>query len=126
MKTNQVTAQLLHEQIDRTTRWVVAAMVISWLFGALSLYFSLKTGKDWFPRSGSIMCLFGAAGAFRLVNSHNKVLFLALKEHLITAERDLALGLEPSKGYQCGSYFAYLTGIVGTLIWGYGDLMIRI
>ena len=82
MKTNQVTAQLLHEQIDRTTRWVVAAMAISWLFSALSLYFSLKTGKDWFPRSGSVMCLFGAAGAFRLVNSHNKALFLALTKHV--------------------------------------------
>jgi hypothetical protein len=126
MKTHQVTTQSLYEQMDRTTRWVVAAMAISWLLSALSLYFSLKTGKDWFPRSGSVMCLFGAAGAFRLINSHNKALFLALTEHVITAERELALGLAPSKHYQRGSYFAYLTGIVGTLIWGYGDLMIRI
>jgi len=72
------------------------------------------------------MCLFGAAGAFRLVNSNNKALFLALTKHLITAEKELALGLAPSKHYQLGSYFAYLTGIVGTLIWGYSDLMIRI
>jgi hypothetical protein len=126
MRTNKVTTQLLYEQTDRTTRLIVAAMATSWLFSALSRYFSLKTGKDWFPRSGSVMCLFGAAGAFRLINSYNKALFLPLTEHVITAEREPALELAPSKRYQRGSYFAYLTGIVGTLIWGYGDLMIRI
>jgi hypothetical protein len=48
MKTNQVTTQSLQEQIDRTTRWVVAAMAVSWLFSALSLYFSLRWAKTGF------------------------------------------------------------------------------
>jgi len=107
-------------------RLIVVALVVCWLFVAFCFYLSLKTGKEWFSRSGSLMCLFGAAGAFRFNNSLHHALEVALKEHLITPELDLAFALEPSKRYQLAPYFAYLTGIVGTLIWGYGDLLPRI
>jgi hypothetical protein len=38
---------------------------------------------------------------------------------------EIELGLEPSKSYQVLAYFGYLTVIVGTAIWGYGDLLLR-
>src|SRR5262249_41919364 len=34
------------------------------------------------------------------------------------------LGLEPPRSYVLLSYFGYLTGIVGTGIWGYGDVLV--
>jgi hypothetical protein len=40
--------------------------------------------------------------------------------------REIELGLEPPQSYVVLSYFGYLTGIVGTGIWGYGDVLVRL
>jgi len=50
----------------------------------------------------------------------------ALKEGLVSVPRGLELGLEPPRHYVVLSYLGYLTGIVGTGIWGYGDLLLRL
>jgi hypothetical protein len=71
------------------------------------------------------MALVGAAVTFRLVNFYQRGLATALKEGLVSVAREIELGLEPPKSYQALSYFGYLTGIVGTGIWGYGDLLLR-
>ena len=42
-----------------------------------------------------------------------------------SVSREIELGLEPPRSYVVLSYLGYLTGIVGTGIWGYGDLLIR-
>jgi hypothetical protein len=71
------------------------------------------------------MGLVGAAVTFRLSNFYQRALATALKEGLVSVPREIELGLEPPKSYMFLSYFGYLTGIVGTGIWGYGDLLIR-
>jgi len=40
--------------------------------------------------------------------------------------RGIELGLEPPRPQVVLSYLGYLTGIVGTGIWGYGDLLLRL
>jgi hypothetical protein len=72
------------------------------------------------------MALVGAAVTFRLVNFYHRGLSLALKKGLVSIPRGIELGLEPPKSYQVLSRFGYLTGIVGTGIWGYGDLLLRL
>ena len=39
--------------------------------------------------------------------------------------RGFELSLDPPGPYQVTAYFSYLTGVVGTLIWGYGDVLSR-
>jgi hypothetical protein len=97
----------------------------AWLFAAFSYYLSKTTGTDWFSRSGSVMALAGAAVTFRLVNVYQHGLAAALKEGIMSVARGIELGFEPPRSYQVLAYLGYLTGIIGTAIWGYGDLLFR-
>jgi hypothetical protein len=97
-----------------------------WIFAAFSFYLSKTTGGDWFARSGSIMCLVGAVVAFRLVGLYQRGLQIALKHGMVSASREIELSLEPPKPYTTLAYVGYLTGIIGTGIWGYGDLLLKL
>jgi hypothetical protein len=97
-----------------------------WIFAAFSLYLSRTTGGDWFARSGSIMCLVGAIVAFRLVGLYQSGLQAALKHGIMSVAREIELSLEPPKPYTILAYVGYLTGVVGTVVWGYGDLLLRV
>ena len=106
--------------------WMGIALTCAWLFAAFSYDISVRTGTDWFSRSGSLMGLVGAAATFRLLGRLQRELAIALKEGLATVDREIELTLHPPRLFQYVSYFAYLTGIFGTGIWGYGDQMLRL
>lgn len=72
------------------------------------------------------MGLLGAAATFRLLNHLQTALAIALKEGLTTIDREIKVSLDPPRLYRYVSYFAYITGIVGTAIWGYGDQVLRL
>jgi hypothetical protein len=126
MATDQVRIESLYARLYRTIVGFGLLIAAAWLFAAFSYYLSRKTGSDWFSRSGSVMALVGAAVTFRLVNFYQRGRGAALKEGLVSIPREIELGLEPPKSYQVLSYFGYVTGIVGTGIWGYGDLLLRL
>jgi len=125
MATDEVRIKSLYAELYRTIIRFGLLIAAAWLFAAISYYLSIKTGTDWFSRSGSVMALAGAAVTFRLVNFYQHGLAAALKEGLLSMARGIELGLEPPRSYQVLTYLGYLTGIVGTGIWGYGDLLIR-
>jgi len=66
------------------------------------------------------------AVTFRLGNFYQGALATALKEDLVSESKEIELHLEPPKSYVRLLYFGYLTGIVGTGVWGYGDLLVRL
>jgi hypothetical protein len=72
------------------------------------------------------MGLIGAAVTFRQVNFYQSALATALKEGLVSVPREIELSLEPPTPYRVLSYLGYLTGIIGTGIWGYGDLLLKL
>jgi len=124
MDTKQVEIQSLYEGLNRTCIRASIALASSWLFAAFSFYLSRKTGDDWFSRSGSMMALMGTAATFRLVGALQYQLAIAVKKKLSLVEREIELALQPPRSYRAVSYFSYLTGVVGTAIWGYGDLLV--
>ena len=71
------------------------------------------------------MGLLGATATFRLLGHLQKELAIALKEGLATVDREVEVSLNPPRLYRYVSYFAYITGIFGTAIWGYGDQLLR-
>ena len=119
-----VTRESLHEVFRRDAMQAGILSAASWLWAIFSFFTSTSAGT-WFARSGSVMCLIGAAATFKLINDYNRALATAV-EHGVTQSRRVELVLDPPKLYQSIQYFAYLTGIVGTLIWGYGDILVRI
>jgi hypothetical protein len=126
MATDQARIESLYAGLYRTVVQFGLLIVAAWLFAVFSYYLSEETGTDWFTRSGALMGLVGAAVTFRLANFYQRALATALKEGLLSVPREIELRLEPPKSYMLLSYFGYLTGIVGTTIWGYGDLLLRV
>jgi hypothetical protein len=115
----------LRAQFIRTCRQIAILVAISWLFSAFSFIVTRKSGTDWFTRSGAIMALVGAIATFRLTALKEGQLATGLKEGLGSVTRGFELSLDPPEPYQVTAYFSYLTGVVGTLIWGYGDVLSR-
>jgi hypothetical protein len=126
MMTNQDRIASLYARLYRTIVLLGLLIAAAWLFTLFSYYLSEKTGTDWFTRSGSVMCLIGAAVTFRQVNFYQSGLATALKEGLVSAPREIELSLEPPTLHRVVSYLGYLTGIIGTGIWGYGDLLLQV
>ena len=124
--TDEARIKSLYAGLYRTTLGWGLLIVAAWLFAVFSFYSSKKTGTDWFSRSGAIMGLVGAAVTFRLANFYQRALAMALKEGLLSVTKEIELRLEPPKSYVRLSYLGYLTGIIGTGIWGYGDLLVKL
>jgi hypothetical protein len=126
MATDQARIQSLYAGLYRTVIRFGLLIAAAWLFAAFSYYLSRTMGADWLARSGAVMSLVGAAVTFRLVHFYQGALATALKEGLVSLPREIELRLRPPKSYQLLSYLGYLTGVVGTGIWGYGDLLVRL
>jgi hypothetical protein len=126
MTTEQVTVtrESLYEGFRLAAIKVSSLLAAAWLWGIFSFFTSTGAGT-WFARSGSVMCLIGAAATFKLINDYGHALATAV-ENGITLTRRVELVFDPPKLYQTVQYLAYLTGIVGTLIWGYGDILVRV
>jgi hypothetical protein len=126
MTTEQVTVtrESLYEGFRLAAIKVSSLLAAAWLWGIFS-YFTSTGAGTWFARSGSVMCLIGAAATFKLINDYGHALATAV-ENGITLTRRVELVFDPPKLYQTVQYLAYLTGIVGTLIWGYGDILVRV
>ena len=126
MATDQPRINSLYAGLNRTIIQFGLLVAAAWLFAIFSYYVSTKADTDWFSRSGSVMCLVGAAVTFRLAHFYQSALATALKEGLVSVPREIELRLNPPKSYVALSYFGYLTGIVGTAVWGYGDVLLRL
>ena len=118
MATDETRIKSLYAGLYRTIIRLGLLIVAAWLFAAFSFYLSRKTGTDWFTRSGAVMA------TFRLAIFYQGALATALREELVSVSKEIELHLEPPKSYVRLLYFGYLTGIVGTGIWGYGDLLV--
>jgi hypothetical protein len=119
-----VTKESLYEDFRRDANKVGFLLIAAWLWTVFSFFTSTNSGT-WFARSGSVLCLIGAIATFWLVNNYARALTIAV-EHGITLARRVELMANPPKLYQSVQYFAYMTGIVGTVIWGYGDILVRL
>ena len=90
----------------------VAEIVLTLLAMGLpmvSLMASISTGNgEWFQRSGSLMVLFSAAVEYR-------------RRHLLHTRGTTAGWLS----WRQVPYVCYSSIFLGTLIWGYGDLLFR-
>jgi hypothetical protein len=80
MATDPVRIESLYAGLYRTVARFGLLIAAAWLFAVFSYYLSMKTGTDWFARSGSVMALAGAVVTFRLANFYQRALATALKE----------------------------------------------
>jgi hypothetical protein len=121
LKAGPIGAPLLAE-LRRECLILGLVLVLSWAFAGFSYYVTLTSGADWFTRSGSIMCVAGAVGTFRSAMFFQTKLTAALGRG-VDISSEFPWMMRPPLRYRAIRHFAYTTGIVGTLVWAYGDVL---
>lgn len=96
-------------------------LILSWLMGVIGLVLGLFVDPLWFARFGSLVVLFGVMSEYSLLHNELDVLYRRL-DH-IDADDDIP-DLSPSKWHMKKVFVAHLTVIAGTVIWGFGDLLL--
>ena len=99
-------------------------LLASFLFVAISYAISTQTAVDWFSRSGAVMCLIAAAANFGLVKIHQSDLAKIIRDQDRSAREKAEAILKPPQTYTRLSWLSYVTAVLGTAIWGYGDLLL--
>ena len=96
-------------------------MLSGWLFGLTGLALGLLFEPAWFARSGSLMVLMAVISEYSLL--HGELARLYTKLDQIDADDDIP-DLSPSKWHRHKLHLTHVTVILGTLIWGFGDLLL--
>jgi hypothetical protein len=96
-------------------------LVVAWFMGLTGLVMGLVFDPLWFARFGSLVVLFSVMSEFSLLQVELRTLYGRLDQ--INAEDDIP-DLSPSKWHRKKFRMTHVTIIIGTLIWGFGDLML--
>ncbi len=96
-------------------------LILAWLSGLLGLLLGLVLEPLWFARFGSLVVLFSLMSEYTLLHSELNRLYAGLSK--VDSEDDIP-DLSPSKWHNKKVWLSHITIVVGTLIWGFGDLLI--
>ena len=101
----------------------IKCIVAGWVFVLVGIYLGYKIDPAMFARFGSIMVLFGVAAEYALLKSEMSVLYERLRG---SASPQFGGGgipdLSPTNWSQKQSMLAHVTVVIGTFVWGFGDL----
>lgn len=104
---------------DYWLEWTLTALAVLPALGSLLLCWQLSDGGTWFQRSGSLMVLFAVWLEFRQAKA-------AIRKIIENATQSI-LAVAPSfRMDPVQSLFQNIAiglAILGTIIWGYGDLL---
>lgn len=99
------------------------AITIAVLLGLSGWYLGYKFEPHWFGRFGALVVLFGVAAEYSLVQSEMANIYQVVKERSGVWNDD-HWGLEISNRQKRLSLLAHIVVVSGTLIWGFGDLVL--
>jgi hypothetical protein len=119
------------------TEWLLLSGAL--LMSIVSIFGDISTTIDtnWFARSGAILVLFAAIVEYRLSlflfdDIHNAAVKNAIKNSVIASFEDnkfiqalTAIKPKPPKPRATLAITSHIYIITGTLIWGYGDLIVK-
>ena len=104
--------------------WIAAGLAGSWVFTLASFLVAEQSAVDWFSRSGAVLCLMAAVANFALVKLHQHDLAEIFKDRESSRSEKAERILKPPEVYTRLARVSYLTGFLGTAMWGYGDLLL--
>ncbi|MDX1351456.1 MAG: hypothetical protein R3254_00490 [Thiomicrorhabdus sp.] len=96
-------------------------LLLSWLAGLVGLVLGLTLEPLWFARFGSVVVLFAVMSEYSLLHGELKILYDSLEANVTIKEID---DITPSRWHQKKVHLTHITLITGTLIWGFGDLLL--
>ena len=101
----------------KSQRWSLVHLLIAWFVGAIGLICGILLEPGWFSRFGALIVFFGAAAEYELLQLD----FDWLRQGL-TADR--GVDARPSVWQTRKQWMAHITVGSGTVIWGFGDLVL--
>ena len=102
-------------------------ILFSWVVGAIGLMLGVCVSPEWFGRFGSLIVLFAVMSEYALLQSELNNLYAALKgQGAAEFGNDTGIpDLSVSKWHRTQTLMSHSTIVVGTLIWGFGDIFIE-
>jgi len=96
-------------------------ILLAWASGLIGLILGVSLEPLWFARFGSVIVLFAVMSEYSLLHGELNRLYMRLET--VDAEDDMP-NLSPSKWHLKKVWLSHITLVVGTLIWGFGDLLL--
>lgn len=108
--------------------FTISALITAWGIAGFSIYIDKTTGSDWFGRSGSLIVLFAVMSEYLLLKAKNEHIYNLIVKGRWNAENSLRPTgvLAPDKTHLIKEKAAHVSVVLGTLIWGYGDLLLKL
>ena len=112
----------IHPLSPTNPRLPALALLCAWLCTCLGLILGLVFDAGWFGRFGSLVVLFALIGEFSLLKGELNLLYQRLgdSDDGLVHSKDFS----PSRWHGKKSVMLHLTVVVGTVIWGFGDLLL--
>ncbi|MPS37814.1 hypothetical protein D8S93_03940 [Vibrio sp. VGrn 2] len=109
------------KEIERKLLYCIPLLILAVITPILAWYSFIIPDKEapamWFQRSGSLTVLFAVWMEYNLMKVNEHVF---PSGHIFSQQEALAKKYQPI--FKVAQYIAVLLAIVGTVIWGYGDL----
>ena len=99
------------------------ALFAAWVFTGLSLLMNVDSSQNLFARSGSMLVLVAIIISYQLMSSRNAYHNAQLVQYKDGIQVDFSKQ-HPSTFHHQLEKYAQITAVIGTVIWGYGDLLI--
>mgnify|MGYP001114708216 CR=1 FL=1 len=96
-------------------------LLLAWAAGLVGLLLGVVLDPLWFARFGSLVVLFSVMSEYSLLHGELHILYQRLEK--VMAEDDMP-DLTPSKWHLKKVWISHVTIVVGTVIWGFGDLLL--
>jgi len=102
----------------------MACLVVAWAVIIVSSWAEIEFGGNWLARSGSLMVLLSVIANYTLLQDRDAYHSQKLRQH---EEGDPTVDfskIHPSRDHRYLETISQLSIVVGTVIWGYGDLVL--
>lgn len=99
----------------------ILLLIIGIAFSIVSAIISLNAVENWFARSGAVLSFVSVVVQFMLSNMKKSEIEKLFESNLGLKQKMKALKQKDSLNNSV-SAASIVTGLVGTIIWGYGDL----
>ncbi|PHQ60930.1 MAG: hypothetical protein COC03_00870 [Robiginitomaculum sp.] len=119
-------AETMRDMQGKTNGLTLKAFVLigAWGFTILSLFLNIDASNNLFARSGSMLVLVAIIISYQLMASrnayHNNQLAMSKDGNPVDFSKQ-----HPSTFHHQLEKAAQITAVIGTVIWGYGDLFIN-
>ena len=100
----------------------MALLVFGMIFCIISAFMSLNSTETWFARSGAVLSFVSVVIQFLLSNLKKVEIENLFKSDLGLREK-FNVVKEKDTLHDFISIASTVTGLIGTIIWGYGDLL---